>query len=138
MLCATILAFTAVAKITTIRSGSPLLLTTNALLPVENGTLYLAVAVVEIVVACCLLFAQAQIIRTALLVWLTAIFSIYHLGLWVGRIQEPCPCLGTGFERWPILSRNLHTVSLCVFFAFVALVTLHLTSTFLSSSKRSG
>jgi len=128
--CAGILLVAAVAKLASLRSEKPILQTLNPFIPVANEQLYLGLALIELFVAHRIIFSPSSFTRSALLVWLAFCFSIYRLGFLLGNIKEPCPCLGTGYEWWPWMARNLSSVSIAVFCVFVALVTAHAFSTF--------
>jgi hypothetical protein len=122
--CVGLLILTAVAKLLAVNSNQEIMRTRNPLLPFENHAVYLLVALVELLVAHRVLFSRSEFIRVGCLIWLALAFAMYRMASWFAGIQEPCACLGTGFEGFSWVNENLSAATKLVFGLFATFVFL--------------
>ena len=102
-----ILVLTAAAKIVSAAGSAGVLKAQDRLIPISNRTLLLTVAPIEILVAVTLLLAEAEIIKSASVVWLSVCFGTYRFGLMcLGHIWV-CPCLGFITQKLPFRPESI-------------------------------
>ena len=106
-----ILAFTCVAKIISAFGQTTLLRIPNDVLPLTNGQVMLAAAVLEGFVLVMLAFGGQAVMKLAAVLWLCSTFAAYRIAaeLLTGG-QAPCPCLGSLTARLQITDVSANRV----------------------------
>lgn len=61
---------------------------------VNSSIVYLAVAVVELIVGAVLVVCHGSRLKNALILWLALVFILYRVGHWWSASARPCPCGG--------------------------------------------
>jgi hypothetical protein len=94
-LSAAVLFAVALIKLLTVGGGSPVLQTEDPLVGVRLGLLLPVESGVEFLVAWCLVSSLDPFYRSLVVVWIGALFCVYHLALALLDPGASCPCLGT-------------------------------------------
>ena len=89
-----ILFVTGAGKVWSVFGSARILGYVDPILGLQFRQLFLALGVMEILVALVCLFSRHQAVATTLVAWLATIFLVYRLGLFWMDWRRPCGCLG--------------------------------------------
>lgn len=92
---AVLLLATALAKAVSAVGDAVILQGPDPIFGIALRTLLVVTAAIEGVVAWVCLRASRFTLKVELLLWLSIVFVLYRLGLWVVGYDQPCHCLGT-------------------------------------------
>jgi hypothetical protein len=92
-----VLLFTALAKLFSAAHPVPVLLLSDPVFSFASRlTIFRIAACVELLTILAFLLTSSYVIRLTLIAWLSSLFLVYHLGLFlIHPYQRYCPCLGT-------------------------------------------
>jgi hypothetical protein len=107
---ALLLLLTAAAKITSATGPARILARRDYLLPVSARQLLLGAAALELAGAAFLLWGKPLQKKALFIVWLSACFTLYRLGLWWVAPTQGCPCLGKITDRLPFEPQTIDLV----------------------------
>lgn len=110
---ATILIVTGLVKLVSAGGEARSLNLRDPLIYLTNRQAFLAVGVLELVLAGYLMFGKRLQLQLLALAWLTTNFAIYRLALWWGNIAKPCGCLGNAMDWSPWLMKHQDSVMKC-------------------------
>lgn len=92
---------TAVAKLYSATGTAKILSISDPLFHLNNGTLMSGLGLLEAAVAVYLLLGRDQLMRAAVLLWLSSNFIMYRLAIDLLGVKM-CPCLGTLASNLPL------------------------------------
>ncbi len=92
---AVVLLTTAFAKAVSALGDAGILNGPDPIFGVDLRTTLLVAATLESVVAWVCLRATRLSLQIELVLWLSTVFALYRVGLWVVGYDQPCHCLGT-------------------------------------------
>jgi hypothetical protein len=96
---AVIILITATLKILTLIDGERKLDVADPLFFFFSNRELITLSIVVELVVVCFLFARLDHIKKLFIIfWLSGIFFLYHLGLWVSDYKYTCYCAGTPFS----------------------------------------
>lgn len=110
IMVATILIVTGLVKLVSAGGEARSLNLRDPLIYLTNRQAFLAVGVLELVLAGYLVFGKRLQLQLLALAWLTTNFAIYRLALWWGNIAKPCGCLGNAMDWSPWLLKHQDSV----------------------------
>lgn len=110
IMVATILIVTGLVKLISAGGEARSLNLRDPLIYLTNRQAFLAVGVLELVLAGYLVFGKRLQLQLLALAWLTTNFAIYRLALWWGNIAKPCGCLGNAMDWSPWLMKHQDSV----------------------------
>jgi hypothetical protein len=90
-----LLGITGFAKLLSICAHARILTMPDPIFDVPFRQLMIVAGVVELLVFVCCWSRMAWKLKAFLVAWLSTIFIVYHLGLWIVHYRGMCPCLGT-------------------------------------------
>lgn len=92
---AAILLLTGFAKLISSVGTAPIVKAVDPIIGLRNRELFLLVAFMEIGIGISCLTAHSVRTRLLLIAWVSSLFAVYRMGMWMFGINRPCPCLGT-------------------------------------------
>ncbi len=91
---AVILLITAIAKLISFSGSAKILDQTDPILVFSFRHIFLAVGLLEVVIATLCFLPLNKFLQVSLLAWLSTIFLTYRLSLYYLNYHRPCSCLG--------------------------------------------
>jgi len=111
-----ILLVTAAAKFVSASGTAPILMVPDPLLGLPNRQVLLLGAAIESIIIGVLLISRRPWVQLGLIAWLSLLFAIYRIGIWITNAPSTCPCLGTITQKLPI---SPLIVDRLIFFLFI-------------------
>ena len=109
------------SKVAALVAWHPSISDPDPILRLPTYQIYIVSLVIETCVAIRIFFSPNGKTSTWSLVWLAAVFSVYHAGALASNVREPCPCIGNALEFIPILKGRSVFISRLYFLAFLAI-----------------
>lgn len=134
---AALLVATAVIKLISAFGSARVLSAQDPIFGFPNRSLYVAVALVEIIVAAIGVMGTAQTLTRCLAYgWLAGCFVLYRTAMSVLNISEPCACLGRATEWWPWIGKHSTEFSYTMICLLVAPLILLVSTTISATSSK--
>ena len=106
-----LLVTTATLKFVSAASHVKLLYYYDPVLGQKNRMVYIGAACFELLVAGYVIVVNKIVRKLFAILWLCINFLIYHLGLLLLGVQQPCSCLGNPAAWWPWLGTHQGSVT---------------------------
>lgn len=109
------------AKVAALVEWHPAISNSDPILRLPTYQIYIVSLVIETYVAIKIVLFPSGKTSAWSLVWLTAVFAVYHAGALVSNVREPCPCIGNALEFIPILKGRSVLIFRLYFLVFLAI-----------------
>lgn len=120
---------TATAKIISAFGSSPIVDHPDGVLGIPNKWLFICVASIELAVAGHLAIGKRVLTQSSLLLWLGTGFGVYRISGWWLKVPEPCSCLGSFTDWFPVLERFVDPIMIfslgCIILCSITLRIQH-------------
>lgn len=113
-----VLALFGAIKIGSSLTQSKILLQIDPIFGYSNGTVIIAVGIIELYLALHLSLIRSAVNRMLILASLVASFTIYRLEIKISNHPAPCKCLGAAVDWFPWLARYESTITTSVLLFF--------------------
>ena len=105
-----------IVKVFDSNSGIAALNSPDPVFGIKQGYVLFIVGYIEIILCCLMLFTQDSITRLSIIAWISSMFMIYRISLYLLAAPKGCPCIGHTLGKiFPYVGDNQSEISLVLF-----------------------